>query len=65
MSIRRSKIQEAIKKLDDLRNMTRMSPEKLAKLSQKWRDIWVNAPLTEIIDLLDSEIERSLKKDKK
>lgn len=62
--VRRTVIQKAISELDDLRNMTRMSPEKLAKLSQKWRDLWVSMPLTKVIDLLQAEIDRSVEKKK-
>lgn len=63
-NVRRSEVQKAINILDGLRNYTRMSPEQLAKQSKKWREVWVNAPLTVVIDLLDAECKRSIEKGK-
>lgn len=62
--IRRTQVQKAIKILDDLRDYTRMSPEQLAKQSKAWREVWVNAPLTEVINMLDDECKRSIEKGK-
>jgi hypothetical protein len=39
-----------------------MSPEQIAKLSKQWREVWMASPLTEVIDLLDAELARSVEK---
>jgi uncharacterized membrane protein len=61
-AVRRSEIKKAVEILDDLRNYTRMSPEHLAKVSKKWREVWMTSPLTRVIDLLDAELIRSVEK---
>ncbi len=65
MSIRRTEIQKAVDKLDDLRSCTQMSSAKLAELPEKWRRVWITTPLTEIIELLEAEIEISMKKERR
>ena len=61
-AVRRTEIQKAIKELDGIVNYTRMSPVQIAKLSEKWREVWIASPLVKVIERLEAELNRSVEK---